>query len=60
MGKRLGILGAVIAVVALVAELSAQLWDHRVTGLRRHHPATSASSKRSACLPCSRSLIQMS
>ena len=43
MRKRLGILGAVIAVVALVVELSARLWPHRGRGLGRQHPATPAA-----------------
>ena len=30
------------------SELSARLWDHRVRGLRRHHPAMPTSSRRSA------------
>jgi hypothetical protein len=37
---------------------SARPWDHRARGLRRPHPAT--PTKRSACLPCSPSLIPIS
>jgi hypothetical protein len=58
--KRLGLLGAVIAVMALVVGAVSPALGSSSRGLRRPHPATPTTARRSACLPWSPSLIQIS